>query len=159
MRERFLKGKTKKGALMYSILVSYRALVRFISDGIKRLLFPFPCSHVLCGSRAESNIIEGKLRLANHRFVLSDITHQWWNPSLIKGNENFSTGFNSHHFIQNVLTLIGLYWGHKDPVTQYRMSQLPFGPTEKSKKREVGSEAESVLDRVICTKRDCESGF
>lgn len=39
------------------------------------------------------------------------------------------------------------------------MSQLPSGPTEKSKKHEVGSEAESILDRVVCTERDCESGF
>lgn len=94
MRERFLKGKTKKRVLTYSILVLYRALVRFISVEIKCLLFPFLWNHVLCGSWADSNITEGKLRLVNHRFVLYDITHQWWNPGLNKVNESFTINFN-----------------------------------------------------------------
>lgn len=111
MRVRFLKGKTKKRVLTYSILVLYRASARFISVEIKCLLFPFIWNHVLCGSRAESNITEGKLRLVNHRFVLYDITHQRWNPGLNKVNESFTIDFNeitvSSRTFSHILSYIG----------------------------------------------------
>lgn len=111
MRERFLKGKTKRRALTYSILVLYRALARFVSVEIKCLLFPFLWNHVLCGSWAESNITEGKLGLANHRFVLYDITHQPWNRGLNKVNESITINFNGVTVSSRTFSHISSYIG------------------------------------------------
>lgn len=164
MRERFLKGKTKKRVLTYSILVLYRALVRFISVEIKCLLFLFLWNHVLCGSWAESNISEGKLRLVNHRFVLYDITHQQWNPGLNKVNESFTIDFNgvtvSSRTFSHILSYIGdtrILWFSTE-WTNY-LSVLQKRKRKKSKEYEVAGKAKSSLDHVICMVWECKAGF
>lgn len=117
----------------------------------------------------EQNLIitVGQLRLVNHRSVLYDITHQWWNPGLNKVNESFAVNFSgvmvSSRTFSHILSYIRdtrVLWFCTEWTNYLRTTgERKKKKKKKSKDYEVAGKARGCLDHVICTEWNCKAGF